>query len=100
MLKDLIDGYITQKEILAYYNANVTYIELPSKIDGFVYNYKGINNIFIRKSLSYYKRRKTLLHELAHIELNHLCQCNKELFEFHISKYEDEADNYIKFLLE
>lgn len=22
MLKDLIDGYITQKEILAYYNAN------------------------------------------------------------------------------
>ena len=61
---------------------------------------KGINNIFIKKSLSYYKRRKTLLHELAHIELNHLCQCNKDLFAFHINKYEDEADEYIKFLLE
>lgn len=100
MLKDLLNGYISQKELLNYYNANITYKALPDKINGFVFNYKGINNIIINKNLSYYKRKKTLLHELAHIELNQLCQINKDLFAFHITQYEDEADNYLKFLLE
>ena len=75
MLKDLLDGYITQKDVLSYYNANISYKLLPIGI-------------------------KTLLHELAHIELNQLCQINKDLFAFHINKYEDDADEYIKFLLE
>ena len=100
MLKDFLDNFVSQNEVLAYYSANVTIIMLPDKIDGFVYNYKGINNIFINKNLSYYRRKKTLLHELAHIELNHLCQCNNDLLAFHIKKYEDEADEYINFLLE
>ena len=100
MLKDLLDNFISQNDILAYYSANITILDLPDKVDGFVYNYKGINNIFINKNLSYYKRKKTLLHELAHIELNHLCQCDKDLLAFHINKYEDEADEYIKFLLD
>ena len=98
MIKDLLDGYITQKEVLNYYNANVTYKSLPTKVYGFVFNYKGINNIIINKNLSYYKRKKTLLHELAHIELNQLEQKNKDLFAFYIDKYEDEANEYIKFL--
>ena len=100
MLKDLLDGNITQKNMLIYYNANISYKRLPKWINGFVFNYKGINNIIINESLSYYKRKKTLIHELAHIELNQLCQIDKDLFAFHIQEYEDEADRYIKFLLE
>jgi len=45
-------------------------------------------------------KRKTILHELAHIELNQLEQANNDLFAFKINKYEDEADRYVKFLLE
>ncbi len=100
MIKDMLNNCLTQKEVLVYYNANVTYQLLPIGINGFVFNYKGINNIIINNSLSYYKKRKTLLHELAHIELNHLCQTDKDLLALYIDKYEDEADKYIKFLLE
>ncbi len=100
MLKDLLDNYITQKDVLNHYNANISYRFLPNGINGFVFNYKGINNIIVNKQLSYYKRRKTLLHELAHIELNQLCQIDKDLFAFHIQNYEDEANRYIKFLIE
>lgn len=96
MLKDLLNEYITQQEVLLWYNANVTYEILPAGVHGFVFNHKGIYNIFINKNLSYYKRKKTLLHELAHIELNQLCQIDKDLFAFHIQDYEDEADKYIK----
>ena len=52
--------------------------------------------IILNKYLSYYKRKRTLLHELAHIELNQLCQSNNDLFAFFIDNYEDEADKYIK----
>ncbi len=100
MLKLLIQGVLDQQEVLNYYNANVTYTELPNQINGFVFNYKGINNIYINKELTYYKRKKTLLHELAHIKLNQLCQSDKDLFAFHIQEYEDEADRYIKQILE
>lgn len=99
MLKDLLNGFVTQRDALVYYNANISYKALPSEINGFIFNYKGINNIIVNNELSYYKKRKTILHELAHIELNHLCQQDKDLFAFHIQKYEDEADRYIKFLL-
>lgn len=100
MLKLLIQGVLDQQEVLNYYNANVTYTELPNQINGFVFNYKGINNIYINKELTYYKRKKTLLHELAHIKLNQLCQADKDLFAFHIQEYEDEADRYIKEIME
>lgn len=95
MIEKLIHGVITQKEVLIYYEANISYEILPKYINGFVFNYKGINNIFINKNLSYYKRKKTLIHELAHLELNHLCQSNN-IFAFHIQDYEDEADRYLK----
>ena len=98
MIKDLLSGFITQKELLAYYNANVSYKVLPKWINGFVFNYKGINNIIINKNLSYYKRKNTIIHELAHIELNQLNRVDR-IFETSINKYEDEADRYIKFLL-
>lgn len=94
----LLDGEITQKDLLNYYNVTITYEELPKNINGYVFNYKGIYNIMINKNLSYYKKKKTILHELAHIELNQLCQYDKDLFALNIDKYEDEADRYIKFL--
>jgi Zn-dependent peptidase ImmA (M78 family) len=98
MIKDLLIGSISQQDLLCKYNANITFLELPNYINGFVFNYKDINNIFVNNKLTKYKRKKVILHELAHIELNQLCQCNKDLFEFYIDKYEDEADKYIKFL--
>lgn len=97
---NLLNKEISQQELLNYYNATITYEDLPKKIWGYVFQYKGIYNIFINKNLSYYKRKKTIMHELAHIELNQLEQINKELFAFRIDSYEDEADRYIKFLYE
>ena len=99
MLKDLLNGYCTQKEILCWYNANLSYKVLPKGIYGLVFNYKGIYNIIINKNLSQYKRKKALIHELAHIELDHLVQYNKDLFAFFIQDYEDEANDYIRELL-
>lgn len=96
---NLLNSEITEQELLNYYNASITYEELPNGISGFVYSYKGIQNIFINRELSYYKRKKTLLHELAHIELNQLNQSDK-LLAFKREKYEDEADRYINFLKE
>ena len=96
-INNLLLGEVTQWDLLNYYNVTLLYDELPKKINGFVFNYDGINFIILNKNLSYYK--KTLIHELAHIELNQLCQADKDLFAFHIQDYEDEADKYIKFLL-
>lgn len=96
MIKQLLEGVIGQEEILNYYNANITYENLPNYIRGFVFEHKGIFNIIINKNLSTYKNKKTILHELAHIELNQLCQSNNDLFAFYIDKYEDEANKYIK----
>ena len=99
-LYQLISGKIAQNDLLNYYNATITYINLPPKINGFVFPYRNIYNIFIDKNLSYYKKRKTILHELAHIELSQLDQIDKDIAYLKIEKYEDEADRYIKFLLE
>lgn len=97
-LKELIKGEIEQSEFLNYYNVSLIYEPLPILVNGFVFNHDGINFIIVNKFLSYYKRKKTLLHELAHIELNQLCQIDKDLFAFHIDRYEDEASEYIKII--
>ena len=52
---NLLKNEISQKELLDYYNANITYINLPIHISGFVFCYKNIFNIFINKHLSYYQ---------------------------------------------
>ena len=95
---DLLNKDITQQELLNHYNANITYIKLPKFFYGLVFGYRGIYNIYINKNLSYYKKKKTILHELAHIELNHLEQLNDELLSYKIEFCEDEADSYIKML--
>ncbi len=98
MIISMLEGHITQQELLNEYNASITYIKLPSYIDGLVFNYSGINNILINDNLSYYKKRKTILHELAHIELNQLEQADNDLFAFKYASYEDEADRYLKMI--
>lgn len=97
---DLLKKEITQQELLNYYNANIDFITLPESLNGFVFSYKNISNIYINKNLSLYKKRKTILHELAHIELSQLNQVDNDMFAFKRNKYEDEADNYIKFILD
>ena len=99
-LFNLLNKDITQQDLLNYYNATIIYENLPEKINGFVNNYRGINLIIIDKKLSYYKKRETILHELAHIELNQLNQLDNDLLAFKVDKYEDDADLYIKMLLE
>lgn len=98
-IKSLLKNEITQEELLNYYNATITYEDLPEGINGFLFSYKNIYNIFINKALSYYMKKKTILHELAHIELNQLNQIDRDMFEFKINKYEDEADIYLKSIL-
>lgn len=95
-IKELLRGCINQNDLLNYYNACVIYDSLPNGINGWVFYYDSIYFIIINKNLPYYMKKNTLLHELDHIELNQLCQIDKDLFEFHISEYEDEADKYIK----
>ena len=95
---NLLNKEITQQDLLNYYNATIVYNNLPKYINGFVFYYKGINCIIINDNLSSYKKKKTILHELAHIELNQLNQINKDMFEFYVGDYEDEATRYLKFI--
>lgn len=95
-IKQLLNKDITQTELLNYFNATIQYDYLPDGINGCVFNYKGIFVILIDKELSYYMKRKTILHELAHIELCQLEQNDKDLFALKIQQYEDDADMYIK----
>ena len=100
-IQNLILGNISQDDLLNYYNAKIVYVDIPyNNIRGFVDYYKGFYIISINKNLSYYKKKKTILHELAHIELNQLCQRDQDLFAFHIQEYEDEADRYLEFIKE
>lgn len=98
-IKELLKRDITQQELLNYFNASIDYVKLPSKIDGCVFFYKGIYIIFIKEALSYYKKKKTILHELAHIELAQLEGNDKDLFATYIDKYEDEANEYLEKVL-
>ena len=68
---------------------------MPKKIYGFIHRYRGINVVIINWNLSKEKKKKAILHELAHLELHHLDN-QRELLEFSIENIEDEADRYIK----
>lgn len=99
MLKSLLDGEISQADYLSLYNITLLYRELPKKIYGFIFNYKGKNIITINSYISEKKKRMTILHEFAHLELSHLDN-KKRLMEFKIENIEDEADKYIKIILD
>ena len=78
---NLLKNEITQQELLNYYNATITFDKMPNGINGCVLLYENIYNIFINSELSYYLKKKTILHELAHIELNQLGQADKDLLK-------------------
>lgn len=98
-LLNLLNNEVSLEELLNYHNACITKIELPRYINGFVFQYKNIFNIFINDSMNLSMQRKTILHELAHIELSQLNHYNNDLFAFRIDRFEDEADKYVNFVL-
>lgn len=97
MLIELMNGNITENDYLLMNNIKVVYKKLPKKIYGFIHRYRDINVITINWNISKEKKKETLLHEFAHFELNHLDKNN--LFEFKLENDEDEADKYVKYLL-
>ena len=97
MLIDLLKNEITQDEYIRENNIRIVYKKLPKKIYGFIYRYRDINLIIINWNISKELKKRTLIHELAHFELHHL---DKNFIEFNIENIEDEADRYVKFLLE
>lgn len=97
MLISLLMGELSQDEYMNYNNVKVIKVALPRRIYGFIFNYRNINLIIINKYISKDKYSETLLHELAHLELNHM---DKVCLDFKIEGIEDEADRYVKYLLD
>ena len=95
----LLLGEISLDEILHHYNANITYIRLPDKINGFIFPYKNINNIFINIFLSDKGKKEAILHELSHLELNQTGQIDNDLLAYKVDRYETEVNNYVRFLV-
>mgnify|MGYP000086245542 FL=1 len=98
MLTCLLNNEIDEQQYLIEHNAKIIYKKLPKKVYGFVFKYRNINLVVINWNISKDKKKLTLLHEFAHIELSHLNKC-EQLLEFSIETAEDEADEYIKFIL-
>lgn len=96
MLSSLLKGEINQNEYMNYNNIKVVRMEFPKRIYGFIFTYRNLNIIAINKYISFEKYFVTLLHEFAHLELNHI---EKARFDFKIEGIEDEADKYVEFLL-
>ena len=96
MLISLLHGEITQEDYMRYNNIKTIKIELPRRIYGFIFPYRNLNVIAINKYISNEKHNMTLLHEFAHVELNH---ANKTGLDFKIEGIEDEAEKYVKYLI-
>ncbi len=99
MLIDLLNNEISEKDYFIENNIKIIYKKLPKKIYGFIHKYRDINIIIVNWNISKEKKKKTIIHELAHLELHHLDR-QQELFSFSIENVEDEADKYVKFLME
>lgn len=95
MLSALLNEEITQDDFTRFYDITIIWKKLPKYIWGFTFKKKRIY-VVINSSLGEKNRRITLLHEFAHVELHHL---DKEFVKAKIQGMEDEADNYIEFLL-
>lgn len=94
MLKDLLNGDITQEEYLNRNNISLREYKLPKYIYGFIYKHNNIKLVAINKNLSRKKKQFTILHEFAHYELGHL-----DKVYYCLEDIEDEADELINSLL-
>lgn len=94
MLKDLLNGDITQEEYLNRNNISLREYKLPKYIYGFIYKHNNIKLVAINKNLSRKKKQFTILHEFAHYELGHL-----DKVYYCLEDIEDEADEFINNLL-
>lgn len=96
MLSALLNEEITQDDFTRFYDVTIVWKKLPKYVWGFSFKKKRIY-VVINSSLGEKNRKLTLLHEFAHVELHHL---DKEFVKAKIQGMEDEADNYIEFLLD
>lgn len=96
MLSALLNEEITQDDFTRFYDITIVLKKLPKNVWGFTFKKKRIY-VVINSSLGEKNRKLTLLHEFAHVELHHL---DKEFVKARIQGIEDEADNYIDFLLD
>ena len=95
MLSALLNEEITQDDFTRFYDVTIVWKKLPKYVWGFTFKKKRIY-VVINSSLGEKNRKLTLLHEFAHVGLHHL---DKEFVKAKIQGMEDEADNYIEFLL-
>ncbi len=96
MLSALLNEEITQDDFTRFYDITIIWKKLPKYVWGFTFKKKRIY-VIINSSLGEKNKKLTLLHEFAHVELHHL---DKEFVKTKIQGLEDEADNYIEFLLD
>lgn len=96
MLSALLNEEITQDDFTRFYDVTIVWKKLPKYVWGFTFKKKRIY-VVINCSLGEKNKKLTLLHEFAHVELHHL---DKEFVKAKIQGLEDEADNYIEFLLD
>lgn len=99
MLQSLLLGEISQNDYLSMNDIILVYKKMPKRIYGFIFKYKNRNVIAINQNIPDKKKKMTILHEFAHLELSHLDKKNY-LLEFKFENIEDEADRYIEFITE
>lgn len=92
-IKNLIDNDVTQDEFLNYNNATLLFRKMPIEINGLIIRKNDINIIIINDNLGEEARKRTFLHELSHLELNHTYKYN--VVDNNIDKYEQEVDLYL-----
>ena len=93
-IKNLINNETSQEEYLNYNNATVVFKRLPHEIGGLITRKNDINIIIINDNLDDTNKKRALLHELCHLELNHTYKYKIVDNNYYI--YENEVDNYIK----
>lgn len=99
MLIDLLRGDITYEEYINMNNIKIYYKRLPKYKRGLIFKYRDINVIYVSCYLSEKSKKETLLHEFAHLELCHIDRL-EQYIAFSVYDAEDEADKYVKFILD
>lgn len=92
-IKSLLNNEITQEDFLRSNNATLLFKKLPNEICGLIVRKNDINIIIINDYLNEIDKKKALLHELGHLELDHTYKYR--ILSNDSTIYEKEADNYV-----